>query len=68
MTDAGNGAGQTVASVDLVIDGTPAGGAPVGRLWLPPDGLAGGTVIAPGALSIPLRATVRERIKLLLRF
>jgi len=68
MTDAGNGFGQSVASVDLVIGGAPASAAPVGRLWLPPDGLAGGTVIAPGALTIPLRATVRERIKLLLRF
>lgn len=68
MTDAGNGQPQAVASVDLLLGGTPAPGIPPGRLWLAPGELSGGTAIAPKFLSIPLRATVRERIKVLLRF
>lgn len=68
MTDAGNGAGEAVASVALVVDGALAPGVPPGRLWLAPNQLSGGTAIAPASLSIPLRATVRERLKLMLRF
>ena len=68
MTDAGDGAGQTVASASVVIDGVLAPGIPAGRLWLAPGQLSGGDVIAPISVSIPLRQTVRERIKILVRF
>lgn len=68
MTDAGDGAGQTVDSVELIIDGVLDDDIPPGRNWLAPGELSGGTSIAPLALTIPLRATVRERIKLMVRF
>ncbi len=68
MTDAGNGVGETVGSAEVVIDGDLAPGVPEGRLWLAPGELTGGTAIGPVALSLPLRATVRERLKLMLRF
>lgn len=68
MTDTANGAGQTVASAELVIDGVLDPEIPVGRLWLEPGDLSGGVSIAPLPLSILLRATVRERITLLVRF
>ena len=67
-TDAGNGAGQTAAGAEVVIDGDLAEGIPVGRLWLEPDQLSGGITIAPLASTIPLRATVRERLFFLVRF
>lgn len=68
MTDAGNGAGSTAKTVEFVFGATRAPGIKPGALWLPPDGLIGGTAIAISPVDIPLRATVRERLKLLLRF
>lgn len=68
MTDAGNGAGQIARSIEIVIGGTLLSGIPPGRLWLDPDELVGGVSIASKTVNIPLRATVRERLKLLLRF
>lgn len=68
MTDAGNGVGQTVAAAAIVVNGDLAPGLPPGRLWLEPGQLSGGVTIAETSVSIPLRATVRERITLLLRF
>jgi hypothetical protein len=68
MTDAGNGGGSEAKSVDIVFGGQLAPGVKPGRLWLAPDELTGGVHIAAQTINIPLRATVRERLKLLLRF
>lgn len=68
MTAAGDGAGREAASISLLFNATRLAGVPAGRLWLEPGQLSGGVEIAPLVHSIPLRATVRERIKLLLRF
>lgn len=68
MTDAGNGAGQQAAKVAVSFNWTLAPGVKPGRLWLTPGQVIGGVEIAPYEVSIDLRATVRERVKLLLRF
>jgi hypothetical protein len=68
MTDAGNGSGIEAKTVEIVFGGQLAPGVKPGRLWLAPDELTGGVRIATQAINIPLRATVRERLKLLLRF
>ncbi len=68
MTDAGNGAGQEAKAADIVFGGQLADGVKPGRLWLAPGELSGGVHIAVQSINIPLRATVRERLKILLRF
>ena len=68
MTDAGNGAGVVAKTAEFVFEATLAPGVPPGALWLAPDELVGGVPIAASPIDIPLRATVRERIKLMLRF
>ncbi len=68
MTDAGNGDGQTAKTVELVLGADRALGVPPGRLWLTPGQLSSGVTVAGKAVTIPLRATVRERLKLMLRF
>jgi len=68
MTDFGNAAGITAASVELTIGGELADGIPPGRLWLQPDDLAGGVAIAAAPVSIPLRTTVRDQFKFMVRF
>lgn len=68
MTDAGNGAGQVATTVELVVLPVRAAGVKPGKLWLAPNEITGGEAIAATPVTIPLRATVRERVKLLLRF
>lgn len=68
MTDAGNGSGVVAKTAEFVFEATLAPGIPPGALWLAPDELVGGVPIAASPIDIPLRATVRERIKLMLRF
>jgi hypothetical protein len=68
MTDAGNGLGQTGKSVSLIVGATLAPGIKAGVFWVPPGGLVGGVSISPKSIDLPLRATVRERLKFLLRF
>lgn len=68
MTDAGNGVGQIAKSVALIFGGTLTPGIKPGALWVPAGGLTGGTAVAAQATDISLRATVRERFKVLLRF
>ncbi|SMD18114.1 phage tail protein [Rhizobium sp. RU36D] len=68
MTDFGDADSVIAASVELTIDGEPVADVPPGRLWLQPGELLGGTPIAVTAVNIPLRATVREQIKFLMRF
>lgn len=68
MTDAGNGVGRIAKSVSVIFGATLASGIKPGALWVPAGGLIGGSSIALQATDISLRATVRERFKILLRF
>lgn len=68
MTDFEDVAGATATQAELTIGATLSPGVPSGRLWLQPNELAGGHPIAVTSVSIPLRATVREQIKFLMRF
>ena len=45
-----------------------AEGVPPGQQWLAPDEIVSGDMIAAKTVNIPLRPTVREEIKFLLRF
>lgn len=67
-TDFGDASGETASMVDLIISGSPAAGVPGGRLWLSPNELTGGIAIAAKPVSIPLRETVRDQFKFMLRF
>jgi len=68
MTDFGDADGVTAARVEIAVGASVAAGVPPGRLWLAPDDLLGGVPIAATDISTPLRRTVRERFKVLLRF
>lgn len=68
MTQAGNGASRRAAAFEAVFDPVLAAGVPAGKLWLEPADLVSGVPVAATAIDLSLRATVRERIKLLLRF
>jgi len=54
--------------VSLLIGATLAAGVPAGKLWLQPSDIIGGNEIAITPITIPLRKTVREQFKFLLRF
>lgn len=60
--------GQTCTELALIFDGAPAPGVKPGRQWLAPEQFIGGTPVAVQTVSIPLRRTVREQIKFLMRF
>lgn len=68
LTAAGDGAGNEAKNIALIIGAARKAGVPPGQLWLAPDELLGGEPIAARSVTIPLRQTVRERVKLLLRF
>lgn len=68
MTDFGDADGVTAEGVELIAGGVLAEGLPAGRLWLQPGELQDGTAFAFKPVSIPLRTTVREQFKFLLRF
>ncbi|MFT4162861.1 phage tail protein [Shinella sp.] len=68
MTDFGDADGVTARSVALVAGVTLAAGVPPGRLWLKPNDVTAGTPFAETPISLPLRKTVRERFKFLVRF
>ena len=68
MTGFGDADGEICASVSLVVGASPAAGIGAGRLWLAPDELSGGAAFAAKPVSIPLRRTVREQVKILMRF
>lgn len=67
-TGFGDGAGQHAASASVVIGAATANPTKPGRLWLGPDDLGGGVEVAASPIAIDLGATVRERIRFLLRF
>jgi len=68
MTQFSDASGVSAASVAVVVGGVPATGVKPGKLWLDPGELDGGTIVGNTALAIPLRTTVREQIKFMLRF
>ncbi|ASS56885.1 phage tail protein [Rhizobium leguminosarum] len=68
MTDFEDVENITAASVELTVAPTLADGIPPGRLWLEAGDLIGGHAIVETPISIPLRATVREQIKFMMRF
>ncbi|MCJ8517827.1 hypothetical protein ABID21_000657 [Pseudorhizobium tarimense] len=68
MTGFGDAAGVEAASIEITVGAELAADIKPGRLWLQPDELVGGSPIAVTPVSIPLRATVREQLKFLVRF
>lgn len=68
LTDFEDADGVTAANISLTVGAILAEGTPPGRLWLMPGELVGGEEIVVTATNTPLRKTVRERVKILLRF
>lgn len=68
MTDFEDAFDVTAASVALVVNVTRASGVPHGQLWLEPGDLTDGDTFAQKTVSIPLRKTVRDRVKFIVRF
>jgi len=68
LTAFGDGAGQQAAAVSLLIDPVRAAGVPPGRDWLAPTDLSGGVEIAATAAALDLRPTIRQQVKIRLRF
>lgn len=68
LTAFGDGAGQQAATVSLLIDPVRAAGVPPGRDWLAPGDLSGGVEIAATAAALDLRPTIRQQVKIRLRF
>lgn len=68
LTGFGDADGVTAATASLAVGGTLAPGVPAGRLWLRPGDLTGAVEFASAAVSIPLRPTVRDKFKFLVRF
>jgi len=68
LTDFEDADGVTAASLSLSVGAGLAEGIPPGRLWIEPGELLGGEEIVVTATNTPLRKTVRERVKILLRF
>jgi hypothetical protein len=67
-TGFGDGAGQTAASMAIVLGAEHSPGIKPGARWIGPAGLTGGVEIATTAAAIPFGQTVRERPIFLLRF
>jgi hypothetical protein len=69
QTDFGDGDGNVAASFGLVFDAVPADLAKPGLMWLAPDEISGGTEpVAVSSIDIAFGETIRERVKVLLRF
>lgn len=68
MTDFKYAYDVEAASVSIVTTLTRADGIPAGRLWLRPQDVTAATAFAETEVALPLRKTVRERIKFLVRF
>lgn len=68
MTDFGDADGVVAETVEITVGATLASGVKPGRLWLEPDELVGGDAIAVQDVALPLRRTVRDRVKWLLEF
>ncbi|WP_455475336.1 phage tail protein [Bartonella sp. B17] len=57
-----------LSHIKVIVEPKLVGDTPIGTLWLTPQQLTGGISIITTPLSLPLRATVREQIKILVRF
>ena len=68
MTGFRDADGVEARSVALMAGIILAAGIPPGRLWLKPEEVTAGAPFAETPISLPLRATVRERFKFLVRF
>lgn len=68
MTQFGDADGVEAASAALMSGVTLAADVKPGKLWLAPAEVTAGTAFAETAISLPLRTTVRERFKFLVRF
>lgn len=68
MTDFGDGAGQTAATVSLLFDAVPNDTAKPGLQWAGPGDLSAGTEFATHPFSTPFGETVRERVRFHLTF
>ncbi len=68
MTDFGDADGVEARSVALMSAVTLAAGVKPGRDWLKPAEVTAGIPFAETAIALPLRKTVRERFKFLVRF
>ncbi|GGF38221.1 hypothetical protein GCM10011321_31460 [Youhaiella tibetensis] len=68
MTQFGDASEITCGRISVLVGAARAAGVTPGRLWLEPDELVGGNEIAEQVVDIPLRATVREQFKILMRF
>ncbi len=68
MTQFDDADAVTCASIAIIVNADLAEGVDPGRLWLAPNELTGGVGIAVHNVSIPLRRTVREQVKILMRF
>lgn len=68
LTDFDDADGVEAASVALLVNASLAPGVAPGRLWLDEGDLVGGQMFAQRTVSIPLRRTVRDRVKFMVRF
>lgn len=68
MTDFADADGVVARSVALATSLTMEAGVPPGKLWLTPEDVATTTEFAKRNVTLPLRRTVRERVKFLVRF
>ncbi|WDQ98189.1 phage tail protein [Devosia sp. J2-20] len=68
LTQFDDAADVDCASLALMVGGEITGGAKPAQLWLSPAQYSGGEAIAVQAVTIPMRRTVREQIKFLMRF
>ncbi|WP_311272388.1 MULTISPECIES: phage tail protein [unclassified Rhizobium] len=68
MTDFGDAENVVAKSISLLVEPVLSAGIAPGRLWLNPGELSGGVPIIATDISVPLRATVREQFKFLVRF
>ncbi len=60
--------GVTAESISLIVEPELGAGVKPGKLWLEPSELSGGAEFTAHLITIPLRKTVREQIKIMLRF
>ncbi|WP_421424139.1 phage tail protein [Agrobacterium rosae] len=68
MTNFNDAEMVTAKSVSLLVDPVRSAGVAPGKLWLNPGELSGGVTVSATDISLPLRATVREQFKFLVRF
>lgn len=68
MTDFDDADAVTAREIALVAGAARAPGVPPGRRWLQPAELSGGAEFAVSLVDVPLRRTVRDRFKFMIRF